>query len=268
MAQNSASAAAANQAAADAPRYDELPDVLDCKQFDWMKNCSALNRQAKRHPEAPIRAKAPDGTEYTFAPQTPTTVIAHMLDPSIETARAMVLRERRMAERDKNAAQYARQAIKELDGGFGFSEFEGGLESIEGIRDKNAREQVSVLGSTVKKYDIASDKVRVYVFYDSNCGYCRKSLPEWKRLTDAHPDLDMRLLQLNDDTPFLSRVRSVFGLDAATLRGAKRKQIMDRVTMTPTVWIQDEQSNKTTVLRGYQPMRDLEKAIARVSQES
>ncbi|MEQ9223824.1 MAG: hypothetical protein RJQ08_11545 [Salinisphaeraceae bacterium] len=249
---------------------ERLPDVLECNKFSWMENCEVLNRQAKRNPAAPIRARASDGTEYTFAPDTPSTVITHMLNPTSESASAMVARERRMRERDELAARLARIAIKQQYGEFGFGDFDGpGGEplSVQEVQAQNAKNEASSLKNVRASQSIDYESVRVFVFYDSDCAYCRRSMPEWIQLKNAHPGLDLRLLQMNEDDRYLQLVRNEYELPAVPLTGAKREDILRRVETTPTVWIEDKSSKRTRVLSGYQSMSNLEREIAQVSQK-
>lgn len=245
--------------------YSDLPDVLECNQFDWMENCEALNKQAKRNPQAPIRAKASDGTEYTFAPQTPTTVITHMLNPTLASARAMVKQERQMAARDEQAAELARQAIIEMDGSFGFAGFENGPTSIQDVRTQNATAEMKALPDITAGADIDTSAVKVFVFYSSMCSACHRNMTEWHQLAVAHPDLSIRLLQIDRNPNFLQRVNEIYDLPAARLAGDKKEAIISRLRATPTVWIQSQKDDTTRVIQGYTPMRTLERAISTVS---
>lgn len=33
----------------------KLPNILDCQNMKWLENCSTINKQAKKNPNAPMR---------------------------------------------------------------------------------------------------------------------------------------------------------------------------------------------------------------------
>lgn len=60
---------------------DKLPNILDCQNMQWMKNCTELNRNAKKNPNAPLRITNNKGLEFNFQPGTPSAVIRLQLEP-------------------------------------------------------------------------------------------------------------------------------------------------------------------------------------------
>lgn len=70
---------------------DKLPNILDCQNMDWMKNCSELNRNAKKNPQAPMRMIGKNGVEFNFQPGTPSAVINLQLNQTLRRHQSLSL---------------------------------------------------------------------------------------------------------------------------------------------------------------------------------
>lgn len=66
--------------------YAKMPDVINCKQQHWMKDCDFVNFLLKKHPGAPIRVMTADGVTQSFAPDTPPSMLNALLDPNSKRA--------------------------------------------------------------------------------------------------------------------------------------------------------------------------------------
>lgn len=68
----------------------KLPNIMDCQNMQWMKNCTEVNKQAKKNPTAPIRVTNASGLEFNFVPGTPSAMIRLQLEQTPEAAMAAV----------------------------------------------------------------------------------------------------------------------------------------------------------------------------------
>jgi len=250
-----------NGEGAPARPYANAPDVLNCGELRWLDNCETINRQAKQNPGSPIRINGPDGLEFNFAPDTPSVVIEHTLNPSKESAAALVDYYDAIGERYKKAASLARDEI--IDRGGRAARHAKVLEQ----RLQNGRPGspgISINDSS--SASINPDNVRVFVFYKPSCPVCKRFMPKVASVQERNPDLVISGLQLEDNAGYREKVAEQYGIPVKTLSTEERQRYKGHVDTVPTVWVQDENSSETRVVEGDVSSARLEQLIAEVSQ--
>ncbi len=221
--------------------------VLDCNQFSWMQNCTDVNKQAKEHPDVPLRVNTKDGHELNIKPGTPTPMMNMLIKRSRESVKAFA---DYLEEDGRQRKQLANLWKAEMD--------ERG-----GINDSRLIYQLKAGKSLTKSIDYK--RMKTFVFYDSNCRYCKKMLPELAKLKKKHPQLKLSLIQINLDKKDLAKINQTYHLNAKLLVGPRRKELLPQIQRTPTVWIQDASTKKTNILTRFMTAAQLEETLSKVT---
>lgn len=230
----------------------KLPNILECDSFDWMENCETINEQAKRNPNAPIRAVDSKGHEFNFPPGTPSVVISFMLDRSQENAAELANYLSRTKQINEQAAATYRQELAQRGG------------SLEGFAVNSTQ---SMYSSVRKETDINPENVKIYMFFDSKCKYCHNMFPVIQKLKRKHPDLFVSMLQLNKDKKDFEKITAKYNFKKASIVSDKQliKLRMQGVKETPTIWISDTRTDKTQVVTGLRSYNQIINLIAKAS---
>jgi thiol-disulfide isomerase/thioredoxin len=238
---------------------DSLPSVLECNRLEWLENCQQINRHAVMNPGAPLRVKDAEGLELNFPPGTPSSVIEAMLSPSPEASARVAERERKVNERAELAAQYGREAI--LARGDSSSLSTAAAHTVAQRAQYSGSDRRVELGAP----EIDPEAAVVYVFYDTQCPSCLAFMPEVGKLTGMYPDLEVHALQIDENPAFLQSMQKRFRLNASMLDGEDRRAILSRLEVTPTTWVQLNNSDRTEVIEGTIDVMELARLIAEVT---
>lgn len=222
----------------------KLPNILDCQNMQWMKNCSEINKQAKKNPNAPLRVQNNKGIEYNFVPGTPSAVIRLQLEQSPEAAAAAVTyMDTTWGEYKKSAALYQMELWKR-----------GPLDNILGLdRAKKLSEQPKA---------IATADLSLSVFVHSQCGACDTQLTTLSTLQSKYPALQIKIFQLDEDSTAFKRKVTERGLSGRMLSKAEAKNVYDSgVVKWPTIWIDNIKKQRRDDLSGTRSLVQLEQSI-------
>ncbi|WP_323600985.1 conjugal transfer protein TraF [Pseudomonas putida] len=220
---------------------DKLPNILDCQNMDWMKNCSELNRNAKKNPQAPMRMIGRNGIEFNFQPGTPSAVIRLQLEQTPEAAAELVsYMDNTWGEYHKSAELYKMAMWKN-----------GDLKNIKGLDAATEK-------SAAKKY-IDTDNVSMSVFVESTCPVCEKQLQILSSVQQKYPKLKIKIFQLDGDREAFSRHVTQRGLTGRVLTREESINIQKLgVTSWPISWIDNTKVNRRKSLVGNRTLKQLE----------
>ncbi|MFJ3110336.1 hypothetical protein [Pseudomonas putida] len=220
---------------------DKLPNILDCQNMDWMKNCSELNRNAKKNPQAPMRMIGRNGVEFNFQPGTPSAVIKLQLEQTPEAAAELVsYMDNTWGEYHKSAELYKMAMWKN-----------GDLKNIKGLDAATEK-------SAAKKY-IDTDNVSMSVFVESTCPVCEKQLQILSSVQQKYPKLKIKIFQLDGDREAFSRHVTQRGLTGRVLTREESINIQKLgVTSWPISWIDNIKVNRRKSLVGNRTLKQLE----------
>lgn len=220
---------------------DKLPNILDCQNMDWMKNCSELNRNAKKNPQAPMRMIGKNGIEFNFQPGTPSAVINLQLNQTPEAAAELVsYMDKTWGEYHKSADLYKMAMWKN-----------GDLQNIKGL--DAATEKASEL-----KY-IDTDNVSMSVFVESTCPVCEKQLQILSTVQQKYPKLKIKIFQLDGDREAFTKHVTQRGLTGRVLSREERISLQKMgVTSWPISWIDNTKVNRRKSIVGNRTLRQLE----------
>ena len=220
---------------------DKLPNILDCQNMSWMKNCTELNRNAKKNPTAPMRMVNKTGLEFNFQPGTPSPVIRLQLEQSPEAAKAMVqYMDQTWGEYHKSADLYKMAMWKE-----------GDLKNIAGLdaaKSKNA----------AVKY-INTDAVNVSVFVESTCPVCERQLQILSQVQAKYPKLKIKIYQLDSDRDAFTQHVTNRGLSGRVVTRDERAQLEKiGITSWPISWIDNGQVGRRSTFVGNRTLTQFE----------
>ncbi|MCU9527581.1 conjugal transfer protein TraF [Pseudomonas mosselii] len=220
---------------------DKLPNILDCQNMDWMRNCSELNRNAKKNPQAPMRMIGRNGVEFNFQPGTPSAVIKLQLEQTPEAAAELVnYMDSTWGEYHKSAELYKMAMWKN-----------GDLKNIKGLDAATEK-------SAAKKY-IDTDNVSMSVFVESTCPVCEKQLQILSSVQQKYPKLKIKIFQLDGDRAAFSRHVTQRGLTGRVLTREESINIQKLgVTSWPISWIDNTKVNRRKSLVGNRTLKQLE----------
>ncbi|WP_447847076.1 hypothetical protein [Pseudomonas aeruginosa] len=220
---------------------DKLPNILDCQNMDWMKNCSELNRNTKKNPQAPMRMIGRNGVEFNFQPGTPSAVIKLQLEQTPEAAAELVsYMDNTWGEYHKSAELYKMAMWKN-----------GDLKNIKGLDAATEK-------SAAKKY-IDTDNVSMSVFVESTCPVCEKQLQILSSVQQKYPKLRIKIFQLDGDREAFSRHVTQRGLTGRVLTREESINIQKLgVTSWPISWIDNTKVNRRKSLVGNRTLKQLE----------
>lgn len=225
----------------DNAELDKLPNILDCQNMDWMKNCSELNRNAKKNPQAPMRMVGKNGVEFNFQPGTPSAVIRLQLEQTPEAAANLVTyMDQTWGEYHKSADLYKMAMWKN-----------GELKNIKGL-DAAAEK------STEVKY-IDTDNVSMSVFVESTCPVCEKQLQILSTVQQKYPKLKIKVFQLDGDRDAFMKHVTQRGLTGRVLTRDERINLQKLgVTSWPISWIDNTKVQRRKSIVGNRTLKQLE----------
>ncbi|TJY57369.1 hypothetical protein E4T66_18355 [Sinimarinibacterium sp. CAU 1509] len=237
---------------AKAAKEKPIPSFLDCHKLSWVTNCKEIDKIARENPGAPLRLTNPDGLELYFVPGTPTAMIYHQLNPTPESARALIEYNRRYMAQMEKAAAVSLKVLGEM----------GGTDPVGSSGMRTSSVKPSSKGGPVT---INAKNIRVWMFYDSKCSPCRQTIPEVYLLAKQNPSLDLTLLQMDDDLDYVDQLRTDMSLKAGPIPAKDRASLLPKIRQTPTFWVQDTRNKKTTVMEGYMSVTELSARLADLS---
>ncbi|SBW84662.1 hypothetical protein PVE_R2G0636 [Pseudomonas veronii 1YdBTEX2] len=220
---------------------DKLPNILDCQNMDWMKNCSELNRNAKKNPQAPMRMIGKNGVEFNFQPGTPSAVINLQLNQTPEAAAELVsYMDKTWGEYHKSADLYKMAMWKN-----------GDLKNIKGL------DAATEKAAEVKYID--TDNVSMSVFVESTCPVCEKQLQILSNVQQKYPKLKIKIFQLDGDREAFTKHVTQRGLTGRVLSREERISLQKLgVTSWPISWIDNTKVNRRKSIVGNRTLRQLE----------
>lgn len=221
-----------------------IPDVLDCDRMKWMSSCVAINKQAKRHPEAPIRVHSKEGVEHNFPPGTPATVIHMILEGTPQAAKAF------LDQHDAHMGQFKRAANAYQEELWA----RGGMVNASDVHETMAALDIP------EKIDLS--KINMYVFTSSTCGACDVQLRHLIELKDRQPQLKLFIYQIDQDKEAFNKKVVSNGLNGRILSPSEAGKVFKQgVAGTPTTWIEYKDKKRRVVLNGAFGVRQLEQQL-------
>lgn len=223
---------------------DKLPNILDCQNMQWMKNCTEINNQAKRNPTAPLRAQNAKGIEFNFVPGTPSAVIRLQLEQTPEAAAAaLTYMDTTWGEYKKSASLYQMEMWKR-----------GPMDNILGLDRAKAESE--------KPKDIAVDKLGLSVFVHSQCGACDIQLTTLATLQNRYPTLKIKIFQVDQDTVAFNRKVTSRGLKGRLLSSEEANRVLaSGVEKWPTIWIDNNSNKNRNKLSGTRSIVQIEESL-------
>lgn len=227
--------------ARDNAELDKLPNILECQNMEWMKNCTEMNRASKKNPAAPMRFVNKTGLEFNFTPGTPSAMIRLQLEQTPEAAKAY------LTYMDKTWGEYTKSA--EL---YKMATWQAGeLENMKGL--DAAKEK-----ATAVKY-INTDEVSMSVFVESTCPICDRQLDGLSKLQAKYPKLKIKIFQLDADRNEFNRKVTQRGLTGRIVSVDERAKLEKLgITAWPISWIDNKAKSARTTLVGNKTMSQLE----------
>ncbi|MFL0334681.1 TlpA family protein disulfide reductase [Pseudomonas aeruginosa] len=220
---------------------DKLPNILDCQNMQWMKNCTELNRNAKKNPNAPLRITNNKGLEFNFQPGTPSAVIRLQLEQSPEAANELVSYMDQTWGQYKQAANLYQMAMWQR----------GDLQHIKGLD--------AAMEESAAKKPIDTDSLSISVFTESTCPVCDRQLATLGRLVQKYPKLKVRVFQLDRDAKVFAEKVTARGLTGRMLSQAERDNVTKMgITAWPITWIDNMKVSRRETLVGNRTMNQLE----------
>lgn len=225
----------------DNAELDKLPNILECQNMEWMKNCTEMNRAAKKNPSAPMRFVNKKGLEFNFAPGTPSAMIRLQLEQSPEAAKDYLM------YMDKTWGEYTKSA--EL---YKMATWQAGeLENMKGL--DAAKEKASAV-----KY-INTDEVSMSVFVESTCPVCERQLDNLEKVQIKYPKLKIKIFQLDADREAFTRNISKRGLSGRIVSTDERAKLEKMgITAWPISWVDNTAKSARTTLVGNKTLSQLE----------
>lgn len=220
---------------------DKLPNILDCQNMQWMQNCTELNRNAKKNPQAPMRMLNKDGIEFNFQPGTPSAVIRLQLEQTPEAAAEMVkYMDRTWGEYHKSAELY-KMAMWQS----------GELQNIKGL------DAASEKAAAVKYIDTANVSMTVYV--ESSCPVCEKQLQILAAVQQKYPKLKILVFQLDGNREAFTRNVTKRGLSGRVVSRDERVMLQKiGITSWPISWVDNTKVQARRTLVGNRTLKQLE----------
>ncbi len=242
--------AGAMQQAADYQQQKEdaelakLPNIMDCQNMQWMKNCTEINKQAKKHPNAPLRVTNAAGLEFNFVPGTPSAMIRLQLEQTPEAAMAALkFQDSAWGEYKKSASLY-KNALWEA----------GPLKNLIGL-DK--AKQIFDSPKAVNTKAIA-----ISVFVQSMCGACDVQLGTMQKLKERYPDLKITIFQVDENAEGFKAKVTDRGLTGRMLNPLEASNALKSgVEKWPSVWIDNVPMKQRQKLLGVRTITQIEESL-------
>lgn len=227
---------------------EKLPNIMDCQNMQWMKNCTEINKQAKKNPNAPIRVTNPTGLEFNFVPGTPSAVMRLQLEQTPEAAMA---------------------AVKYMDSTWGEYKKSAGLYQAA-MWDAGPLDNIIGLDKAKQKFDapkpINTKAIAVSVFVHSMCGACEVQLTTMAKLQERYPALKITVFQFDENPEgFKSKVTDR-GLKGRILNPLEaRNALKAGVDKWPTTWVDNLAMKQREPLPGVRSIVQLEERLQGIS---
>lgn len=223
---------------------NKLPNIMDCQNMEWMKNCTEVNKQAKKNPTAPIRVTNAKGIEFNFVPGTPSAVIRLQLEQTPEAAmNALQYMNSTWGEYNKSAKLY-QDAMWEA----------GPMDNIIGLDRAKA------------KFDapkaVNQKAIAMSVFVHSMCGACEVQLSTLGKLQERYPELKITVFQFDDNEAGFKAKVTDKGLKGRMLNALEaRNALKAGVDKWPTTWIDNVPLKQRQSLPGVRTIVQLEESL-------
>lgn len=100
--------------------------------------------------------------------------------------------------------------------------------------------------------EIDVDNITIFMFYDSECPYCKIMFPVVRGVERDFPGLKVSYIQLNDSPEGFTRTVKEYNLKNVIVANDDQYALLKEqgVTRTPTFWIEYGESNTTYSLVG------------------
>lgn len=222
----------------------KLPNIMDCQNMQWMKNCTEINKQAKKNPTAPIRVTNAAGVEFNFVPGTPSPVIRLQLEQSPAAAMAAVLyTDQTWGEYKKSASLYKN------------AQWEAGpLNNVIGLDRAKA---IADAPKAINTKDIA-----LSVFVHSMCGACEVQLSTLAKLQARYPDMKITVFQFDENAEGFKAKVTDQGLKGRMLNALEAHNALKAgVDKWPTTWIDNKPLKQRESLPGVRSIVQLEERL-------
>ena len=223
---------------------EKLPNIMDCQNMQWMKNCKEINNQAKKNPNAPIRVTNQAGLEFNFVPGTPSPMIRLQLEQTPEAAKAAV------QYMDQTWGEYKRSAGLYKEAMWNAGELDNiiGLDKAKAIFDAPKA--------------INSKQISLSVFVHSMCGACEVQLSTLSKLQDRYPELKITVFQVdNNPAGFKAKVVDQ-GLKGRILTQSEANGALKAgVDKWPTTWVDNLALKQREKLSGVRSIVQIEESL-------
>lgn len=223
---------------------NKLPNIMDCQNMQWMKNCTEVNKQAKKNPTAPIRVTNAKGIEFNFVPGTPSAVIRLQLEQTPEAAmNAVQYMNSTWGEYNKSAKLY-QNAMWEA----------GPMDNIIGLDRAKA------------KFDapkaVNQKAIALSVFVHSMCGACEVQLTTLAKLQERYPELKITVFQFDENEAGFKAKVTDKGLKGRMLNALEAHNALKAgVDKWPTTWIDNVPLKQRQSLSGVRTIVQLEESL-------
>lgn len=190
----------------DEEMYGPLPDRIDCEIQSYLENCEHINLMLKKHPDAPMRIPASNGSEVVLQADTPTSMTDFILSPGAESASKTLEWWRGQLERLRSVESVMFNQI-----------FEEG-----GISPNKERKTTS---DSMKEIISSGSEVRIVLVVESTCPSCKYQLGTMASLKQQYPGIEMKVFQLDSDVAAFKRNVLDIGLVGQVLTPEQRAQM-------------------------------------------
>lgn len=226
----------------------KLPNIMDCQNMEWMKNCSEINKQAKKHPTAPIRVTNAAGIEFNFVPGTPSAVIRLQLEQTPEAAMAALRYNDATWGEYKKSATLFKNAMWEA----------GPLENVIGL------DRAKAISDAPKA--VNTKAITLSVFVHSMCGACEVQLTTMAKLQERYPDLKITVFQVDENAEGFKAKVTDQGLRGRMLNPLEaRNALRSGVNKWPFTWIDNMAMKQRDSLAGTKTIGQIEEVLQSIS---
>ncbi len=219
----------------------KLPNILDCQNMKWLENCSTINKQAKKNPNAPMRVTNAKGLEFNFQPGTPSAMIRLQLEQSPEAAAAAV------KYMDQTWGEYKQSA----------SLYQVAMWENQDLQNINGLEAAQDAQKALKNLD--TKNLSVSIFIESTCPVCDRYLGAVEKLQKRYPTLSIRVFQLdNNQEAFIAKVGSR-GLRGRILSPSEVAKVQQQgIRSWPVTWVDHLPTKKRETILGNRTLNQVE----------
>lgn len=226
----------------------KLPDILNCQDMGWMRNCKEINRQAKKNPSVPLRVYSKDGLEFNFVPGTPSAVIRHQLELSKESAKELIKWHDESYAAYEKAGNVFNEALWDV----------GGYTFIPDMNEIQARFDAK---------DFDSTYLSITTFVESTCRVCDTQLENLAQLKERYPNLKIQVFQMDDDRDAFERKVRSQGFSGRIVTDKERKHLMANMGITawPITWVDNTNTKRREIMMGNKTMLQFESVLIGLS---